>query len=453
MSPLAFIVLGLSLVFVPSDRFQPVQAAVGFALIGYQITTAVIPRVGNAFIKRGLGGRDLSKPGKPLIPETIGVIPAITYLFLMILFIPFLFIFGSTQTSGAQMFPKTMLSPYLSCLLCLQSMILLGLMDDLFDIRWRHKFFLPAIASIPLLIVYYVDFGITSILIPNVLRNWLRLTSNSVDLGFVYYLYMASVSIFCPNSVNILAGVNGLEVGQTVVIAVLLLLNDVWYLLIGTVASPSYSIHLFSMCFLIPFMGITLGLLKYNWYPAKVFVGDTWCYFGGMVFAVVGISGHFAKTLMLFFLPQIVNFIYSGPQLFGLIPCPRHRLPKFNEKDGLLYNSYTEYGAVDATSEQARQNPPLNRKLVPIILFLEKLKLLGVVKEYHEGQWVIKKTTNLTIINLFLVWTGPIREDKLCTLLLVAQFGVGFLMLILRHTLAPMVFGFDNSWSMLNRYN
>ncbi|KAG7796209.1 hypothetical protein KL929_003400 [Ogataea haglerorum] len=452
MLSLAVSAAALALIFT-NESFQPIQAAIGFAVLGYQMTTSLIPAVTNAFLKRGLGGRDLSKPGKPLIPETMGVIPAITYMFVMILFIPFMFIFGSDQNGLSGMFPHKMLSTYLGCLLSLMSMILLGLLDDLFDIRWRHKFFLPAVASIPQLIVYYVDFGVTAILIPHFLQQWLHLETNSVDLGYFYYFYMASVAIFCPNSVNILAGINGLEVGQTVVIAALLLLNDVFYLSTGTIQSPSYSIHLLSMCFLIPFVGIALGLLKYNWFPARVFVGDTWCYFGGMVFAVVGISGHFAKTLMLFFLLQIVNFVYSAPQLFGLIPCPRHRLPKFNEEDGLLYNSYTEYGLIDTTSEKGTQNPPLNSRLVPVVLFLEKLKLIGVVKEYQDGKWVIRKTTNLTIINLFILWTGPIKEDKLCTLLLATQFATGFIMLILRHTLAPMLFGFDNSWSMLNRYN
>lgn len=48
-----------------------------------------------------------------------------------------------------------------------------------------------------------------------------------------------------------------------------------------------------------------------------------------MTLAVVGILGHFSKTLLLFFLPQIVNFIYSIPQLYALVPCPRHRLPRW----------------------------------------------------------------------------------------------------------------------------
>jgi len=64
-------------------------------------------------------------------------------------------------------------------------------------------------------------------------------------------------------------------------------------------------------------------------YPSEVFVGDTYCYFAGMTFAVVGILGHFSKTMLLFFIPQIFNFLYSIPQLFHFINCPRHRIPRY----------------------------------------------------------------------------------------------------------------------------
>ena len=44
-------------------------------------------------------------------------------------------------------------------------------------------------------------------------------------------------------------------------------------------------------------------------------MGDTYCYFAGMVFATVSIFGHFTKTLMLFFIPQLINFVLSIPQV------------------------------------------------------------------------------------------------------------------------------------------
>jgi len=48
-----------------------------------------------------------------------------------------------------------------------------------------------------------------------------------------------------------------------------------------------------------------------------------------MTFAVTGILGHFSKTMLLFFIPQVFNFIFSAPQLFKIVDCPRHRMPKF----------------------------------------------------------------------------------------------------------------------------
>ncbi len=71
-------------------------------------------------------------------------------------------------------------------------------------------------------------------------------------------------------------------------------------------------------------------------YPSRVFVGDTFTYFAGMTIAVAGILGHFSETLLLFLIPQIFNFVYSLPQLFKIVPCPRHRLPVFDPKTGLL---------------------------------------------------------------------------------------------------------------------
>jgi hypothetical protein len=43
------------------------------------------------------------------------------------------------------------------------------------------------------------------------------------------------------------------------------------------------------------------------------------CIFSGMTLAVVAILGHFSKTLLLFFIPQAFNFLYSVPQIFHLV--------------------------------------------------------------------------------------------------------------------------------------
>jgi UDP-N-acetylglucosamine--dolichyl-phosphate N-acetylglucosaminephosphotransferase len=72
------------------------------------------------------------------------------------------------------------LASYLSAILSLQTIVLLGIGDDLFDIRWRHKVFIPAVAAIPMLIVYFVDFGVTQMVVPIPLRPYL---GELFDLG------------------------------------------------------------------------------------------------------------------------------------------------------------------------------------------------------------------------------------------------------------------------------
>lgn len=486
---LTIALLGVATVLVRFDN--PLQTLIAFGLFGFAFTARLIPKLGPSFKKAGLQGRDMSKscPVEP-IPESMGIVSSVTYIILLVLIIPFVFFkylvsYSSiandddmlanyrTQyktSQGNQLFPHNKLAEYLSGALCLLSTILLGIFDDLFDIRWRHKFFLPAVASLPLLIVYYVDFSVTSIVVPGFITKspagvWVLIAFNQVfqatnsfitritglkfttlaidydinstvpsllDLGIFYYGYMSALSIFCPNAINILAGINGLEVGQSIVLGVLLLLNDICYLSTSSISQAARDSHLFSAIFLMPFIGVSAGLYLYNKYPSQVFVGDTYCYFSGMVFAVVGILGHFSKTLLMLFFIQIVNFLYSVPQLFHVVPCPRHRLPKYNPSDDLMYPSY-------ATIDEKG----FGRMLLAI---LSSLKFVAV-KRSELGE--ITEFSNLTIINLVLVWFGPQREDTLCNLLLAIQFCIGLFMLVLRHTLGPWLFGYDNlSWGV-----
>lgn len=319
------------------------------------------------------------------------------------------------------------LASYLSGLLSLQSIVILGIGDDLLDIRWRHKVLIPAFAAIPMLIVYFVDFGVTHVVVPVPLQRYM---GDFVDLGWLYYVYMAAVAIFCPNAINMLAGINGIEVAQSLVIAVLLLCNDAMYLAPMTPhPHPATDSHLFSMYFLLPFVGVSMALLYHNWYPSKVFVGDTYCYFAGMVFAVVGILGHFSKTLLLLFVPQIFNFLYSTPQLFKLIPCPRHRLPKFNAATGLLDASVTEWTI------------PPSPLIAEVLELLHKLWLVRITKNEH-GQ--ITQSSNFTLLNLWLIWMGPMKENRLAWHLVGVQIVCGALGLLVRHHLALLVFHHDN---------
>lgn len=256
-------------------------------------------------------------------------------------------------------------------------------------------------ASLPLLMAYLVNIGSTTIIIPKPFRF---LLGYSADLGLLYYVYMGMLAVFCTNAINILAGINGVEAGQSLIIAVSIAVFNMCEL-----SGDFGSLHLFSLYIILPFIGVTAALLYHNWYPSSVFVGDTFCYFAGMTFAVVGVLGHFSKTVLLFFIPQIINFVYSVPQLFRLVPCPRHRLPKYDATSDRLGMSYSQF-----------KKSELNVVGHLIIWVLQLFRLASVQTDIGEDNKEMR-INNLTLINFIIKVCGPMKEQNLTISILCLQ--------------------------------
>lgn len=73
----------------------------------------------------------------------------------------------------------------IGALLAICCMIFLGFADDVLNLRWRHKLLLPTIASLPLLMVYFTNFGNTVIVVPKPFRVLLGI---NLDLGELWSL-------------------------------------------------------------------------------------------------------------------------------------------------------------------------------------------------------------------------------------------------------------------------
>ncbi|KAG8803236.1 tunicamycin resistance protein [Serendipita sp. 411] len=436
--------LALSLAWQPLVRnvkFPQIYASLAFSVLAFVATLVLIPRFGPAFVKVGLKGRDLLKKSTDDVPECMGIVAALVYLCALILFIPFPFraafvVDPLTSQVNPEYAPHRQLAVYLAALLSLLIATVLGLLDDLFDIRWRHKLPIPLVASVPLLLVYHAEQGNTHVVPPKPLQ---QLLGTYIDLGPLYYGYMALLSTFTTNSINILAGINGVEVAQTIVISLSIILNDLLFLpwpftlhlgrfeisgFFGMAMAQER--HLFSLYFMVPLLAVSLGFAYHNKYPARVFPGDTLCYFSGMAFAVVGILGHFSKTLLLFFMPQAFNFILSAPQLFGIIPCPRHRVPKLRA-DGKLDPSIAEI-----------PNPS-----VLTIVCLRLLKFLGLAKVKIARDRSYAEISNLTILNVILTKTGPIKESTLTRYVIGIQLLSSVVAFAVRYGFASLVYDSD----------
>lgn len=221
---------------------HPLLVNAALAIIGYTATERMVLAMCPVFVKARLFGIDLNKPSTkrdkagalirpydgPIVPEAMGAIGCTVYLVCMFAFIPFPFLHdyaswgadaggawgggsggGSDGGEGGRMyhFPHEHLTKFLVALLAICCMCFLGFADNVLDLRWRDRLWLPLAASLPLLMVYAVDGGGTVIVLPRLLVPLFGV--GSLRIGGAYYLFMACLAIFCTNSINILAGVNG----------------------------------------------------------------------------------------------------------------------------------------------------------------------------------------------------------------------------------------------------
>lgn len=331
-------------------------------------------------LKRGLYGADLNKPRvqskghqhtnpSPRVPEATGLAAGTAFL-----------LCAAATVLGHG--PAERLAEFHAGLLSAAVMLLAGFADDVFDLPWRVKLVLPVAAATPLLASYD---GPTTVVIPKLLRPLLAhfATASSetsaqgayIELGVVYKVYMLLVAVFCSNAINIHAGINGLEVGQTAILA-----SGVLALNFQSLASsPS---HAYSARLMAPLLGACLGMFRHNAYPSAVFPGDTFTFFAGMSLAVAAILGHLTEALLVLMSPQLINFVISLPQLLGVVHCPRHRLPKLHPETGKLHSS-----------------------------------------------------GNLTLLNVILYLAGPRHERTLCIIALLLQAGAIGMLFLLRYLL------------------
>lgn len=77
-------------------------------------------------------------------------------------------------------------------------------------------------------------------------------------------------------------------------------------------------------------------------------------------------------------------------------------------------------------------------------LVLKTLDRFYLIRATTDEAGAIVETTNLTLLNLWLVWFGPMREDRLAMGILAMQAACGLAGLFVRHRLALWVFTADN---------
>lgn len=184
----------------------------------------------------------------------------------------------------------------------------IGFLDDYLKVvkkhnlglRAKHKFILQSILSI-LFAVFAMTWG-TETYIP-FMRSYVSLGMFFLPLIFVMFLAI-------DNAVNLTDGLDGLASSVTSVVSV-------FFILMGALAGEWVVVLMASAM-----LGGLIGYLKFNWYPAKVFMGDT----GSL--ALGGYVGAMAVLLKMPLLIPIFGIVYFIETLSVIIQVAVYKKTK-----------------------------------------------------------------------------------------------------------------------------
>ncbi|MEG6585939.1 phospho-N-acetylmuramoyl-pentapeptide-transferase [Dendrosporobacter sp. 1207_IL3150] len=200
---------------------------------------------------------------------------------------------------------------------------LLGFIDDFIKVvlkrslglKARQKLFGQIIMALALcyIAINYMDRG-TDL--------WIPLLGVNVDFGPLYYILIFLVLVGTTNAVNLTDGLDGLAAGTTTVAAL------AYAVICMNFMKPDLAI------FCVALAGSTLGFLRYNAHPAKVFMGDTGSLALGGALAAVSVM---TKTELLLVIVggvfviealsviiQVISFKSTGKRVFLMSPIHHH---------------------------------------------------------------------------------------------------------------------------------
>jgi len=268
-----------------------IPLAIISSLISFFATLIIIRSWIRIAKRQGLVGKDINKIDKPEVAEAGGIWVVISSIFGLLLF-EAIYVFTQNKYFDLLYFYSIII------LLVLSSF--LGFMDDILGWKKGVPQYIRILAMIPialpLMIAKYNSYILSIPLF------------NRIYLGILYPLIIIPIGVLgASNAFNMIAGYNGLEVGNAII---LLSFTMIFGLIKGIGIVVYVSIIL---------MGALIAFLIYNWYPAKVFPGNTFTYAIGALYAGMIILGDIPKFgLTMFFLYYIELILFIRGLFHGV---------------------------------------------------------------------------------------------------------------------------------------
>ena len=179
-------------------------------------------------------------------------------------------------------------------------LILTGMIDDIKPLKPQHKLIGQILSC--LIVVFY----------GKVLLKDVGFFGIYLDFGYVSYPLTIIFMLGCINCMNFIDGLDGLAGG----------ISSIFFLTIGIIAFCQSKIGLdYSLALSITFimLGSTGGFLVHNFYPAKIFMGDTGSMFLGYMMSIITILGFKSVMMSSIIIPLFILVVPILDTLFAII--------------------------------------------------------------------------------------------------------------------------------------
>ncbi len=245
-----------------------VIALIAIFVFSSVLTYVVTPIMIRKMLKRGIVGEDMNKFDRPKVAEMGGISVMLGFSFGIILATFIVTYIGLEKVNLTILFGS---------FLTVFMVGFIGVIDDLIGWKkgirkWQHALF-PVFAALPLMAIRA---GTEEIMLPFI---------GLVDLGLLYSLILVPIAITgASNAFNMLAGLNGLETGLGIIIISTLTM-------IAAFTGQNEAVIMG-----VAILGALIAFLHFNWFPAKVFGGDSLTLMIGATAATISIIGNMEKV-------------------------------------------------------------------------------------------------------------------------------------------------------------
>ena len=209
---------------------------------------------------------------------------------------------------------------------------LIGFIDDFIKVVLKRSLGLKAKEKLLGQIIMAVALSYIAVNFLNIKTDlWIPFLEHKLDIGYFYYPLIFFVLVGTTNAVNLTDGLDGLAAGTSSI--------AMFTYMIICIYLNQFDLAIFCAAV----TGATLAFLKFNYYPAKVFMGDTGSLaLGGALASVailtkteilLAILGMVFVVEALSVIIQVTSYKTRGKRVFRMSPIHHHfELGGWNEK-------------------------------------------------------------------------------------------------------------------------